>query len=199
MIERAFVDSGFRPEKADMGDEHMVYQWCHRHDYFAYPTKGRDTLGGRPFQVSKIEVDRDGAASKYSIDLVHINTDFFKGLIHSRLRTPLDEAGAFFLHNDADEDYARQIISEVRVIGEKLKPEWMKRQRDNHFLDCEALAAAAAYMLNVQQIPEGVERTFALPDLPGSAKPATSAAAQPEATVFDRFRKMAQRHQKTGR
>ncbi|MNT79077.1 hypothetical protein D3C72_2183790 [compost metagenome] len=49
-------------------------------------------------------------------------------------------------------------MSEVRVLGERFKPEWVKRQRDNHFLDAEALAAAAAYMLNVQAIPEGIER-----------------------------------------
>ena len=34
----------------------------------------------------------------------------------------------------------------------------MKRSRHNHFLDCEALCAAIGYTLNVQRIPEGVER-----------------------------------------
>lgn len=38
------------------------------------------------------------------------------------------------------------------------KPVWVKRSRHNHFLDCEALCAAIGYMMNVQRIPEGLER-----------------------------------------
>lgn len=200
IIERAFIDSGFRPAKADVGDEHRVYEWAHRYDYMAFPTKGRDTLGGRPYQVSKIEVRPDGTKLPWSINLVHINTDFFKSLVHSRLRLPLNLPGAFFLHNEADEDYARQVVSEARVIGEKLKPEWILRQRDNHFLDCEALAAAAAYSLNVQAIPAGVERGGA--KAPASSpsqhqgeedKPSPAAAAQQTKNIRDRFRSMAAR------
>ncbi|MBN9033693.1 MAG: phage terminase large subunit family protein [Rhizobiales bacterium] len=161
IVEKVFIDSGFRPNKSDAGDEHKVYEWTHRHTFLAMPTKGRDTLGGKPFVVSKIEVKPNGKLSPYSIDLVHINTDFFKSLVHSRLRTPMNEPGAFFLFSQDEreyEDYARQLVSEVRVLGPKLKPTWVPRQKANHFLDAEALAAAAAYMLNVQAIPEGVER-----------------------------------------
>ena len=170
IIEKVFIDSGFRPDKQEAGDEHKVYEWTHRHSFMAMPTKGRDTLGGKPFVVSKIEVRPNGKPDPYSIDLVHINTDFFKGLVHSRLKTPLDEPGAFFLFSqdeDAYEDYSRQLVSEVRVLGEKFKPEWIKRQKDNHFLDAEALAAAAAYMLNVQAIPEGIARADAGQTEPG--------------------------------
>ncbi len=197
VIERVFIDSGFRPEKADAGDEHAVYQWAHRYSWIAFATKGRDTLGGKPYQVSQIEVKPDGSKLPYSLPLVHINTDFFKSLVHSRLNTPLDQAGAFFLHQDADEDYARQLVSEARVIGEKLKPEWVKRQKANHFLDCEALAAAAAYSLNVQAIPEGVERNWGTPaDQPA---PSTSAPVTPPSapgstsSIRDRFRSMGAR------
>ncbi len=196
VIERVFIDSGFRPEKVDAGDEHMVYAWAHRYEWIAYATKGRDTLGGKPFSVSQIEVKPDGSKLPYSLPLVHINTDFFKSLVHSRLRTPLDKPGAFYLHNEADEDYARQLVSEARVVGDRLKPEWVKRQRDNHFLDCEALAAAAAYSLNVQAIPEGVERNWGLPEgetpNPETEKP--SQAAPPGGTsIRDRFREMGAR------
>jgi hypothetical protein len=34
----------------------------------------------------------------------------------------------------------------------------VQRSRQNHFLDCEALAMAIGYSLNVQRIPEGVAR-----------------------------------------
>lgn len=194
IIERAFIDSGFRPEKKDAGDEHKVYEWAHRYDYMVFPTKGRDTLGGRPYSVSKIEVRPDGSKLPWSINLVHINTDFFKSLVQSRLRLPQDHPGAFFVHNDADEDYARQIVSEVRVLGDKLKPEWVKRQKDNHFLDCEALAAAAAYSLNVQSIPEGVERNHTKPAEqapPKDTGPDAPPRKAPSQSIRDRFRNMA--------
>jgi hypothetical protein len=40
------------------------------------------------------------------------------------------------------------------------KPVWVKRSRHNHYLDCEALCAAIGYTMNVQRIPEGVERAL---------------------------------------
>lgn len=194
IIERAFIDSGFRPDKKDPGDEHKVYEWAHRYDYMAFPTKGRQTLGGTPYSVSKIEVRPDGTRLPWSINLVHINTDFFKGLVHSRLKTPLDQPGAFFVHNETDEDYARQLVSEVRVLGDKLKPEWMKRQRDNHFFDAEVMAAAAAYSLNVQAIPEGIERA---PGAGGAQRDPSGAVTpprpQPIKSIRDRFRDMGAR------
>jgi phage terminase large subunit GpA-like protein len=196
IIERVFIDSGFRPDKIEAGDEHRVYEWAHRHDYMAFPTKGRDTLGGRPFSISKIEVRPDGTRLPWSINLVHINTDFFKSLVHSRLKTPLDQPGAFFVHNEVDEDYARQLVSEARVLGDKLKPEWMKRQRDNHFLDTEALCAAAAYSLNVQSIPEGIERSGlgATPAPPPDDGGDGGRQSGPgSSSIRDRFRNMAAR------
>lgn len=191
VIERVMIDSGYRPDKADGGDEHRVYEWAHRHSWMAYPTKGRDILGGKPFSVSRIEVKPDGKPSPYSLDLVHINTDFFKGLVHSRLKTPQDQPGAFFLHDGEEEefeDYARQLVSEARVLENGIKPVWVKRQRDNHFFDAEVLAAAGAYMLNVQVIPEGVERQWDKPT-PAGAPP----AAAMQSSLRDRFRNLGAR------
>jgi phage terminase large subunit GpA-like protein len=194
LIERVFIDSGYRPGKADAGDEHRVYEWAHRHAYLAFPTKGRDTLGGRPYTVSKIEVRPDGSRLPWSINLVHINSDFFKSMVHSRLKARLDQPGAFFVHNEIDEDYARQLVSETRVLSDKLKPEWVKRQRDNHFLDAESLAAAAAYSLNVQAIPEGIERASvgsAMRSDPSDA--AAPSSPPPQMSIRDRFRQMGAR------
>jgi phage terminase large subunit GpA-like protein len=107
--------------------------------------------------VSKIEVKPDGKKALYSIDLVTLSTDFFKSLVMSRIRTPADQPGAFHVHEAVSEDYCKQMTSEARVVVEG-KPIWVKRSRNNHFLDCEALCAAIGYTLNVQRIPEGVER-----------------------------------------
>lgn len=218
IIERVFVDSGFRPDKPEFGDEHKVYEWTHRHSYIAMPTKGRDTLAGKPFSISKIEVTPTGKKANYSIDLVHVNTDYFKGLVHSRLKTPIGEPGSFYLFTepgdvtgDGFEDYARQLVSEARVYGAKGKPEWVKRQRDNHFLDAEALAAVGGFMANVQQLPEGARRAVKTPDpapeandgepvdptdfedaLAAPSPPTTSVVDAREA-IRDRYRQMANR------
>ena len=112
-----------------------------------------------PYRVSKIEVTRKGKQASYSINLVWLSTDFFKSLLISRIRTPMDQPGSFIVPDDIDEDYCKQLVSEVRVVDTATgKPQWVQRSRQNHFLDCEALAMAIGYSLNVQRIPEGVAR-----------------------------------------
>lgn len=158
-IEKVFIDSGFRPDKPDQGGEHKVYEFCRRFSWLCTPTKGKDVMHP-PFRVAKIEVKPDGKKPLYSIALTWLSTDFFKSLVMARLKTPMGVSGAFYLHADAEEDYARQLTSEARII-EDGKPKWVQRARDNHFLDVEAMLAAVGYTHNVQRIPEGVEREVA--------------------------------------
>jgi len=155
-IEKVFIDSGFRPDKPEQGNEHKVYEFCRRYSWLCAPTKGRD-VQTPPYRVSKIEVKPDGKKALYSIDLVSLSTDFFKSLVISRLRTPVGMPGAFYVYDGITEDYCKQLTSEARVVIEG-RPSWIRRSRNNHFLDCEALCAAIGYALNVQRIPEGVSR-----------------------------------------
>ena len=90
-----------------------------------------------------------------------LDPDFFKTLVHTRVKAPVGGSGFLHLNMDSDEIYARQVLSEVRVIHPgKPKPEWVPIRRDNHYLDCEAIAAAMGYTINVQSIPEGVRRSY---------------------------------------
>jgi phage terminase large subunit GpA-like protein len=168
-IEKVFIDSGFRPDKPELGSEHKVYEFCRRYSWLCSPTKGKD-VQSPPYKVSKIEVKPDGRKALYSIDLVSLSTDFFKSLVISRIRTPMDVAGAFYVHEAVSEDYCKQLTSEARMVVEG-KPVWVKRSRHNHFLDCEALCAAIGYAFNVQRIPEGVERRTGLNPGPDAAHP----------------------------
>lgn len=151
-IEKVFIDSGFRPDKPDGGSEHKVYEFCRRWSWLCVPTKGKD-VQNPPYRVSRIEVKPDGKKALYSLNLAWLSSDFFKSLVMTRLKIPLGNPGAFYLHSDVEEDYAKQITSEVRII-EKGKPKWVARSKDNHLLDVEAMLAAAAYTLNVQRIPD---------------------------------------------
>ncbi len=158
-IEKVFIDSGFRPDKPEAGSVHRVYDFCRQYSFLCSPCKGRSTSGGRPYSISRIEVKPDGSRRPFSVGLIMLDTDFFKSLVHSRIKTPLSAPGAFHLHGEADEDYARQVLSEVRVVSPgKPKAQWKRLRRDNHYFDCEALAAAAGYALNVHAIPEGLTR-----------------------------------------
>ena len=156
MIEKVGIDSGFRPDKAEAGSEHKVYEFCRRYSWLAVPTKGKD-VQSPPFRLSKIEVKPDGKRPRYSINLAWVSTDWFKSLVMSKIRTPMGVPGAFYVHDEIDEDYCRQMTSEVRTLAEG-KPVWLRKSRRNHFLDCEAICEAMAFTLNVQRIPEGVRR-----------------------------------------
>jgi len=178
-IEKVFVDSGFRPDKPELGNEHKVYEFCRRYSWLCSPTKGRDQQNP-PYRVSKIEVKPDGKRALYSIDLVTLSTDFFKSLVMSRIRTPADQPGAFHVHEAVSEDYCKQLTSEARIVVQG-KPVWVKRSRNNHFLDCEALCAAIGYTLNVQRIPEGVERKLSIEAaVPDGHDPSMVAAPEPD-------------------
>lgn len=168
MIDCVFIDAGFRPNKAGSGDEHRVYEFARRFPRWVFATKGHDTRR-TPLQPAKIEIKHSGERVKSSLTLIHLDTDFFKSLVHSRVRMEIGRPGSFHLpmgledagmtSGGVTEDYARQIVSEGRTINPlNGKPQWIKRHRDNHFLDCESMAAAAGYMLRVHTIPEGAHR-----------------------------------------
>jgi hypothetical protein len=107
-----------------------------------------------PLLVSKIEVNRkDGRAAKYGLDLIRLDTDHWKSWVHERLRWPDDQIGGWHVFNGVDDDYCHQLVSEARLKQPTGRVEWIQRSRDNHFLDIEAMQAAAGYLLNVQRIP----------------------------------------------
>lgn len=184
-IEKVGIDSGFRPDKPDAGSEHKVYEFCRRYPWLCVPTKGRN-VQSPPYRLSRIEVKADGKRASYSIELAWLSTDFFKSMVMSKIRTPIGVAGAYHVHSDVTEDYCRQVTSEVRTVKDGV-PLWVKRTRDNHYLDCEAICEAMAYTLNVQRIPEGVRRAVADeapdvdpgrgPDTPPTPPPAAAASA----------------------
>lgn len=162
-IERMLVDSGFRPDKPEAGDIHKVYEFTRRYPRLAVPCKGQATASV-PIRFNEIEVTPRGKKAPISIRLAHIDSDFFKSLVHSRLRIPTDRPGALQLPMDATEDYAKQLVSEVRVVTRGERPTWVVLRKDNHYLDAEALAAAGGYLLNTQRIPEGVTREGGPPE-----------------------------------
>lgn len=91
---------------------------------------------------------------------MHVDTDRAKLWLHQRFRWPVGQPGGWFVYEDEvdgkpspGEDYFKSLISEARVMRPSGRATWVKRNRDNHWLDCEALAYVAGLLLNVQHIP----------------------------------------------
>lgn len=136
--------------------EHRVYEFCRRHARVAYAVKGFDHRD-QPLSVKRIDVTPKGKAARYGLDLVCLDSDLFKSWVHERVRWPDDQPGGWHLPSDTTEAYCRQIVSEGRVKKPSGGYIWVQRSRENHFLDCEAMAYAAAYMLGVQRIADSAQ------------------------------------------
>jgi phage terminase large subunit GpA-like protein len=152
------IDSGFRPGKRVELPLNRIYDFCRRFPRFVRPTKGSSQPMRVPIVKSKIEVTQKGAVAKYGLELLRLDTDHFKSWVHERVRWPDDQPGAWHLPADASEDYCKQIISEARIRLSSGKVRWVEHSKENHFLDCEAMQAAAAQLLNVVRIGAGTAR-----------------------------------------
>lgn len=138
-IGATFVDAGFRPGKAQAGDPHMVYEFCRRNPRLAFASKGYDRRD-MPVSLAKIEVKPSGKKPPYGLDLARVDSDFLKSWVHARIRWPKDQPGGWLLPADisdhAGEGYCRQIVAEARARKAGGGHVWVRRSRENHFLDC---------------------------------------------------------------
>lgn len=151
-VKRLFVDSGYRPG-ATRGADNQIYNFCRLFGGRAYPTKGHDTQD-RPAKASRIDLTERGRTIKNGLQLWHLDSDYFKSWVHTRARWPAGESGAWHLPTDATDDYCKQVTAEQRVVKSTGRATWIKIRRDNHYLDAEALAAAAAHTLAVHNLTE---------------------------------------------
>lgn len=163
-----YVDSGFRPDKKNSGSEHRVYAFARKHSHVVRATKGHQTQA-TPIIQRLVEVTIAGQRAKTSMPLIHLNSDFFKSLVHSRIRLPDQAPDAWFLPANITDDYCQQIVSEVRTISPTGKPVWVVKSRNNHFLDCEAMVAAAGYQLRVHNLSDALAQRVVVKRPPEAA------------------------------
>lgn len=133
--EAVIVDSGYGERTTEVYDECMRRRLC--------PAKGDDrtTQPDLPWRRSDINPYEGTRMSKHGakLGLLLWHTDTFKLMLLARIR---GDAPGWFVYRGIERDYRLQVTAEERT------PEgWVKRRRDNHLLDCEAMqvAAAAAY------------------------------------------------------
>lgn len=111
------------------------------------PTKGEQRMA-MPYSVTRIDTyPGTNKPILGGLSLYRINTTHFKDKLHSKLGISHGDPGAFHLHSETSEDYARQMVTEFRND----KGLWeCPKNRPNHYWDCETLAMAAADILGIK-------------------------------------------------
>lgn len=175
-IKRIAIDSGYRPGDKWKRPDNMVYAFCRLHAGQAIATKGHDALS-KPLAPSLIDVTFRGKTIKRGLQLWHLDSDYFKSWVHTRLQWPTDQPGAWHLPFDVTDDYCQQVTAEARVVKPSGRVAWIRIRKENHFLDCEALNVAAAHSLGIHRQREPVAaapQTAAPPGAPEQRPTASS-------------------------
>jgi phage terminase large subunit GpA-like protein len=152
-VRLVLIDSGFRPNKPDQA-VHKVYDFvrCFSRGK-VYASKGSSHAMAKPLHVSKQDVTPKGKVAKYGIDLLMLDSSYWKSWVHERLHWEKNQLGDWHLPLDVDDEYMKQIISESKTRLPSGKTVWVEHSPKNHYLDTEALQAAGAHMLNTARIP----------------------------------------------
>jgi len=131
-VEAVLVDSGYGERTTE------VYEECIRRRMV--PCKGDDRntpteLAWRQSQINPFEGTRRTGYSE-TLALILWRTDIFKQMLLSRIR---GDVSGWWVYRGIERDYCQQITAEERTAKG-----WVKRRRDNHILDCEAMQILAA-------------------------------------------------------
>jgi phage terminase large subunit GpA-like protein len=174
-VQVGFIDARYKPE--------AVFQFCDETRGVLFPSMGygstqRDSAKfirkardaclaiGEEYQVVR-RTDGKGV-------VVEINSDHWKGWLHSRAQTPMGQPGAMTLYRpEADSDkyhhlsFSKHLTAEKKVeeytAGRGLVTKWVMVSRHNHYLDASSYSCAAGHAAGVR--PLGNE-TIVLPSAP---------------------------------
>ncbi len=135
------VDSGYRKTE--------VYDFCKKYAS-AVPIKGW-TKRDIPFQAAPIEVLVNGRKKKTGQQLWHLDTSVGKSWVHARIRWPESELGRWYVPQDIDDEYCKQIVAESQIITKSNQTTWIQTRKDNHALDCEVYAYFAMRIKGIAQ------------------------------------------------
>ena len=149
-IDRVGVDSGYRTEE--------VYRFSLEHAPIVRAFKGLEAVLGRPIRVKRITYrPPDAPASALDVWLHEIDVAQFKDRLASKIG---QGEGVWALNDDADEQYARQMSAEHKVMvrsrGKQIE-RWVRASAGapNHYWDCEVLQLALAETERVDLLDDG--------------------------------------------
>ncbi len=157
VVNLCLVDSGF--------DTDNVYDFCAYNSDWALPCKGSSGSMESHFLIKTVNKDYSRA---YGMNLVVLDGGRYKDMIAGRMHRA-NGRGSWMVYKGCDMEYAEQVTSEhkvnVKTGNGKTKQEWTPKHShaQNHYLDCECYAMAAADTLGLrslylQRVPEKQEQ-----------------------------------------
>lgn len=152
----------------DSGDQtDTVYDFCVYHSDYALPVKGASHAQLSHYKLSKI--NREGSSAN-GMTLVLVDGDKYKDMIAGRMRKP-NGRGSWMVYNGCDTEYATQVTNEHKVnvkSGGQVRQVWKPKysHADNHYLDTEVYAMAAADIMGVRTLHLVNEEQQGRPNVP---------------------------------
>lgn len=120
---------------------------------WALPVKGSNNPMLSHFKLSKI--NKQGSQA-YGMNLVLVDGDKYKDMIAGRMKKP-NGRGSWMVFDGCDREYAEQVTAEHKVnvkSGNRTVQRWVPKRShiDNHYLDAEVYALAAADISGVRTL-----------------------------------------------
>lgn len=146
IINLALIDSGYQPD--------ATYDFCIDNSEWAAPCKGASNPMRDRYKISKVD-KQDSKA--YGMQLVIVDGGQYKDSIASRMKRE-NGIGSWMVYRGCDLEYAKQVTSEHKIMDKstngKKQMKWVTKHShaDNHYLDCEVYAMAAAEIRGVRSL-----------------------------------------------
>ena len=138
----------------DSGDQtDIVYDFCALHSDYALPVKGSSHAQLSHYKLSMVNKTNCRA---YGMQLVLVDGGRYKDMIAGRMQRP-NGKGSWMVYSGCDMEYATQVTAEHKVNVKTpggTKQVWQKKSShaDNHYLDTEVYALAAADVMGVRTL-----------------------------------------------
>ena len=148
VVNLGLVDSGYSADD--------TYDFCTTNAEWALPVKGSNVQMQTHYKISKINKVNQKTSEAYGITLVLVDGDKYKDMIAGRMARE-NGRGSWMVFNGCDQEYAEQVTAEHKVnvkTGGRVVQKWVPKRShiDNHYLDAEVYAMAAADMLGVRSL-----------------------------------------------
>jgi len=145
VVDLALIDSG------NNADE--VYDFCANNSDWATPCKGSSNPMLSHYKLSKVNKESSKA---YGMNLVLVDGGKYKDMIAGRMQKE-NGKGSWMVYQGCDQEYAKQVTAEHKVNvknGNSVRTEWTLKisHADNHYLDSEVYALAAADICGVRTL-----------------------------------------------
>lgn len=146
VVALALIDSGYNAD--------LVYDFCVSNSDWALPSKGSSNPMLSHYKMSTVNKTDSRA---FGMNLVLVDTGKYKDMIAGRMKKK-NGSGSWMVYAGCDREYAEQVTAEhkvnVKMGNGKVKQEWQLKtsHADNHYLDCEVYALAAADALGARSL-----------------------------------------------